>query len=216
MTRLPDTFPDIDLGATSLELTDGILAEPIGGGFNSQAWRIGSQVLKVTKGSVSHIDADLLRLTMLGEHLTLEESLGDYMPPTEYFVAVENSDEERAHVVTVQPFVEGKGLIDFISNPDSSVDNLQEFLERCRQVYHKNKLMPDIGNIETAFNVFRNSNVLVEGEDDQPVLVDTTFGKIQRSKALGPIWTRAIYTGSLVASARLKLERPRSAQVSVT
>lgn len=210
-----EVLPAIDLSGTELEIIDAELAEPLARGFNSQAWRLGDQVVKVTRGSVDLIDADVLRLLMQGEHDVLEDVIGDHMPPTTYSVAEETDNEGKGRVVTVQPFMEGTALWDFLGQPQSPVEPLQKFLELCRQVYKKNKLMPDIGNIETAFNVFRNSNILISPEDDQPILVDTTFGKIQRSEFLGPIWTRAIYAGSLVASARLKLEHPRSARASV-
>ncbi len=197
-------FPDLNWNAVSIDIPEGVTPEPLARGFNSRPWKIGNQVVKVT--SQTDNPHDLLD-SMLGEHNLLENHVGDHMPPTNYAV-VERVDGKGAHVVTTQPFIEGVHLPDFLNKASNPVDELRDFLRKCRQVYKETGLMPDIANIQQGFNVLGNTNIII-GEDQRPILVDTTFGKIQRSKSLGPTWNTAIYCGALLASARLYLDSGR-------
>lgn len=198
----PDVFPDIDLSATGIVLPPDEAPEILAAGFNSSAWRIGSQVVKVTKQPKAPGEAAYLLDIMRWEHELLERFIGRYMPGTEYFVA-EQLDDSKAHVVTVQPFVEGVSLPAFLDKPESPVEPLQEFLIKSQETFRKARQMPDIACVEDRFNVLRNSNVLITDDEGHPELVDTTFGKTQRSRSLGPLWTRFIYVGSVVAHSKL-------------
>lgn len=209
MLKTAGTLPDLDWETAGIAIPCDVEPEALARGFNSRAWRVGNQVVKVTRGS---LDASVLLGAMQSEHDVLEQHLGDYMPPTEYRTA-KTKDGKSSHVITTQPFIEGVQLPDFLADPSSPTGELRAFLRKCRRVYRETGLMPDIANIQQFWNVLRNSNILMD-EAAGPVLVDTTFGKIQRSRTLGSIWNTAIYSGSVLASARLWLDRARPEELS--
>lgn len=61
-------------------------------------------------------------------------------------------------------------------------------------MYKKERVIPDVGNIEGGFfNIFDSRNVVVS--DNKPTLVDTSFGRIQRSRSLGGLWSYLISRG---------------------
>lgn len=207
MSRLapsqPEAFPAIDLSAAEIVIPNGT-PELLAAGFNSSAWKTGSQVLKVTKQGKDPVAAMHLLETMRREDDTLRGFIGDFMPETEYILALQ-TEGTQAHVVTVQPFVEGVGLPDFLGRPDAQTDPLQEFLAKSKEVFRNVKLMPDIACIEDGFDVFRSSNILIrEDKEAKPELVDTTFGKTQRSASLGWLWTRLIYGKTVLAHRTLE------------
>jgi len=203
MPKPPERFPSIDLSAAGVVIPEGSAPEVLAAGFNSSAWRIGGEVVKVTSQPQGPEEAIKLLDTMKDEHEVLARFIGEYMTETRYAMGWETG-ANQARVVAIQPFVEGASLPDFLGDPDNPTDQLQEFLAKSKEVFKAERLMPDIACIENGFNVFRNSNILIrEGEEAKPELVDTTFGKTQRHKAAGPLWTRFIYSGAVIAHARL-------------
>lgn len=200
--RTPDTFPDIDLSGTGVVLAADMEFEGLATGFNSSAWRVGSQVVKATRQPKNPGDATHLRDVMSREHELLERFVGEFMPETEYFVA-EELEGSKAHVVTVQPFVEGVSLPVFLEDEHAPITPLREFLRKSQATFRQARRMPDIACMEDGFNVLRTSNIIITGDEGHPKLVDTAFGKTQRSKSLGPLWTWLIYTGSVFADSRL-------------
>ncbi|HVX47893.1 MAG TPA: hypothetical protein VHA05_00860 [Candidatus Saccharimonadales bacterium] len=198
MSRHPDTFPDVDLEAAGIVLTPDDQPEFLGGGFNSSAWRAGNQVLKITSHGSDQSDALKLLEAMKREHGTVEPYIGDYMADTAYALVNERSSG-TSHVLVVQPFIEGSSLREFFSRPDANVDPFVTFLEKSMAAYKGTRLMPDISCIEKGFWPLWDSNTIIRPGDDEPVLVDTTAGKTQRSRTLGPAWNRFIYSGALLA-----------------
>lgn len=193
--------PPIDLEPVGLILPVGSEPERIGAGFNSQVWRVGERVVKITKASLDDGSAENLRATMQYEHAVLEDFIGEHIPDTTY-ETVDSPDGSGAHVMTIQPFVKGTSLLDFWRSGDD-LDSLDIFLERCQRIFDNTGLMPDIAVPRTGFNVIRSHNILVNVEGE-PILVDSTFGKIQRSKVFGSTWARCVYGGTLVARKRLE------------
>jgi hypothetical protein len=193
MPKHPDVFPDIDV--SSIELPDGIEPEFLAGGFNSSAWMVGNQVLKVTSRSQNERAATELRDAMQHEHDTLELYIGQNMVESEYRLTRE-LDGAGFRVLTVQPFVEGTTLKDFFAKPDADAEPFMSFLELAREGYRQTGLMPDIGCIEKRFFwPLADSNTLIrEEQGNQPILVDTTSGKTQRrSDVVGKLWNGLIY-----------------------
>ncbi len=110
----PEAFPDLQfIGAIQPDIPEGETPELLAAGFNSSAWRVGSQVIKATKQAKDISGAKQLLDTMQGEHEILAASLADYMPETQYTLAL-REDTNEAHVVTLQPFVEATSLPDFL------------------------------------------------------------------------------------------------------
>lgn len=194
-------FPPIDLESTGLVHPNGNQPELITWGLNSRVWLLGRQVIKTSLTYMGHDKADEQRATMQYEHAVMEDFIGEHMPDTTY-ATVDRADGRGAHTVTVQPFVEGIRLLDCWQSMDD-LRSLHRFFERCLKIYDKTGLMPDLSNIRVGFNVGRSRNVIV-GDDGEPMLVDTTFGRIQRSERFGPWWTRHIYAGTLAAKQRLE------------
>lgn len=193
MPKHPDSFPDVDLSGTGIELPEGSEPEFIAGGFNSSAWIVGTQVLKITSQAKIKSNATKLLDAMEREHETLEPFIGAHMTETNYSLA-EDMNGEGFRVLAVQPLIEGVSLADFFDRPDANVEPFIEFLERSREAYTQTGLMPDISCIEKLFWPLKDSNTLIlEDRDDHPMLVDTTSGKTQRSGALGPLWNHLIF-----------------------
>lgn len=193
----PEAFPDLAFSADLPEPTGDTPPELLGYGYNSSAWRIGIQVLKVTAQHGSLDTARSLLENMEAEYALLERFLGVYMPETRYSLGQDRRTHDL-HVVTAQPFKKGTPLPEFLANPDNDTDPLQKFLAKSQDVYREERRMPDIACIENGFNVLVDSNILIrEDEDDTPILVDTNFGKTQRSRSLGPLWNALIYTGAV-------------------
>ena len=197
MSRHPNTFPDVDLDAAGLSFNPGEEPEYLGGGFNSSAWVAGDRVLKITSHGDDRIGASKLLEAMKREHGTIEPYLGENMADTSYSLVDERSGS-ATHVLVVQPFIEGESLREFFSRPDADVDSFVTFLERAMAAYKDTGLMPDISCIEKAFWPLWDSNTIIR-PGNEPVLVDTTSGKTQRSRMLGPTWNRFIYGGALMA-----------------
>lgn len=206
MSKEAAPFPAVDLSPVGMEDLNGYKPELLHPGFNARAWKVGQEVVKLSKKPSAHENAEYLLCRMKLEHELLEEFLGGHMLDTTYGLVPLADDEDKVHVAAVQPFIVGESLADFLGRSNSNTEALQDFLDKCMGVYRARKLMPDIANIQQGFSVVRNSNVVIDvfSEDSKPVLVDTNFGKIQRSKSLGPLWTRAIYDGARRTQRKLR------------
>lgn len=194
-------FPLIDLDAIGVACFGDENPELMNAGLNSRVWLLGREVVKTTRARMDRSSADELRATMQYEHAVLEDFIGEYIPDTTYTVA-DCTDDSGAHIVAVQPFVEGVSLHDYWQSADD-FHSLRVFFEKCLKIYDKAGLMPDIAIPRTGFNVARSRNLLVD-DAGEPVLVDPTFGKIQRSEKFGSLWTRCVYAGTILAQKRLQ------------
>lgn len=202
MSSSPEAFPDIDLASVGVHI-NGNSPEILGKGYISRAWRIGDLVVKVTRSSMPAQKANDTAEIMRQEHEALEDFVGSHMPDTEYHAA-RATGSDRFRAVTTQPFVEGESIDTFLKQPGSQTEGIQEFLQKCSAAYKRSKIMPDIAGAVDLFDVFQNKNVLVNPQSGEPVLVDTNLCLVQRIKALGPIWTRAVYLGTEHARRRLE------------
>jgi hypothetical protein len=206
--RQPILLSGLDINPSSLPFNSNVLLTPLDGGFNSYAYRIGSQVIKVSKACGPAEMTDKLLRTMQREHDTMAAFIGDNMPETIYSIAGTRDDPGIFRIVTLQDFVEGTVLPKYITRPDAEADQLIDFLKRCLRMHDETYLIPDLANIQTGFNIFRNTNVVIEkipGHPARPILTDTNFGKKQRSSTFGSVWTWAIAVG--VRRGLYKLER---------
>lgn len=192
-----DTIPigqiDVDFGAIGLEASANITR--LGEGFNSQALLVGSEVVKISKRRMPQTQAQEHMTVLIHEHELIRRFVGDYMPDTRFETMPTRHDPEYARAVTIQPFVAGISFKDLVI-ADTDTQDIQQFLKRASEMYRETGQVPDLANIETFFNIFRNSNLVIQPEENcRPFLVDTNFGKLQRSKALGGLWSRAIARG---------------------
>lgn len=169
---------------------------PLGAGSNSYAYKFGSSVVKVSRKQFTDEAAYHHAAILQGEQALLSQFVGDSLPETDYHIVPSAKEtDEKQRVVSVQPFIGGIGLAEFLRQNDSDTDSFINFLKNSLAMYKSTGHIPDIGNIQTGFNVSRTRNVLIN--DNNVVLVDTNFGKIQRSKgAAGKMWRHGIATGA--------------------
>lgn len=195
MAELPDrTFVDaVDVLPEDLELEPFESFVELGSGFNSRALRVGDMVFKVGKRATSWDEAQELAGTMESEHDLIAGYVGDSMPLTTFSVVESVSKSHRYRVVTEQDFVPGKTLREFLNQPDKNTRTLQRFLLLCMDMHDDTRMIPDLANVEGGFSVIRTGNLVVQGE--KPILVDTTFGKMQRSRVLGRFINQRIRMG---------------------
>lgn len=210
MIRSPE-YPD--LSAVGIEMNGSEPPVPIeGGAFNSDVFRVGTEIVKISKNSMSNTKAEELVGIMMGEHAALEDIIGEHMPPTDFIVA--ETEGRSAHAVTLQPFVEGISIKELLE-AGHPTEALEDFLEKCKEVFRETGLMPDIAHIQHRwFSVFLNGNIKMQqlkedtdaDKEFTPILVDTTFGKLQRHKLTGDFWSKRIYWGAVRAQMKLRGE----------
>ncbi len=194
----PTGLEQLDIVADSLALPTEAEVIALGGGLNSRVVRVGDQVLKASKPPAVPTAAHEHMQTLEREQQLLESYLGEHIPSTTYAVVASRKQPQLARVVTIQEHVEGVSLAEFTANPSVDPTHVVGFFERCLMMYRETKQVADVANIETRFNIFKNGNLVVPTKGSSagiPSLVDTNFGRIQRSKALGPTWSYFIARG---------------------
>jgi hypothetical protein len=207
----------VDLGSINAStlpfgLDPELPAELLNSGFNSRAYRVGDlgeQVVKISRFSIADRRIDGLLDVMRSEgELTCEFVGSDSMPATRYGQARDQRRPRRTRAITHQGYVEGEHIKDYLSRDGVDVSSIVIFLEAALRMYEKTRKVPDLANIQQGFNVLVNSNVLMSPKEDGvviPILVDTNFGSIQRSRPLSRVWSRGIAGG--VRRALDKLEQ---------
>jgi hypothetical protein len=195
---LPLTAADLDINPEGLPFPADAALRPLAGGFNSWVFEAGSYVVKVSKSLTSSERALRLTQTMHDEYRRIAEFVDDYLPPTTYRTMPSTSRQRKHRVVIIQDFISGPPLPDYLRRPHAQTDELAAFFELCLRMHHQTGLIPDLANVQTAFDPLLNTNVVMspnEKDGVKPFLADTSFGKIQRSRALGPLWSMAIAQG---------------------
>jgi len=192
-------FDQLDVVHADLTFAADAVVRRLGRGFNSRAYQVDDTVLKVSRGMYSKNGAYRHLWTLEGEQALLSPYVGEYIPPTNYLVAPSEQAPDRHRVVAVQPYIGGLSMANFHASPKADRSQLVDFLECCLRMYRKTGYAPDIANIQTGFDIFRNHNVVISDSpatDGKPHLVDTNFGRFQRSKTFGPLWHRQIANGA--------------------
>lgn len=175
-------------------------AEYLGGGLNSQVAAIDDHVIKVGRQLQEPAAAKQLADVLQAEHGAMADYVGENMPRTMYAVVASAARPSLARVVTVQERKTGMYIGDYINQPGDQVNAipLLDFLYRSLELRDRYQIIPDLAAVQGGFNLFRSTNVVISshGPDAHvPFLVDTNFGKVQRSDQLGRLWTRAIVWG---------------------
>ena len=65
-------------------------------------------------------------------------------------------------------------------------------------MYKRSGRIPDLAHLEQFFRPKADDNVIIVRPEvgyHIPILVDVNYGKMQRSRSLGPTWSRAIAYG---------------------
>jgi hypothetical protein len=190
----------INLGELPYNVYDTLT--PLARGLNSRVYRVGEDGDRVLKASRSA--GPVGKMTILGSAMAEEYAMSsDYIDPTmisetSYNVARTLANPDRARIVIGQGFVDGPFLRTYIRLPGAKLDGVAILLEAAIDMYEEEKKIPDLAKAEHGFNVFRNKNVLVRDVDGQmgvPILVDTSYGTIQRSRLAGGKWASSIYKG---------------------
>jgi hypothetical protein len=197
--QLDVDFRDVNLPAILEPETE---LYPISSGFNSAAYRVtvnGDFVLKVGKAYGTEDEITSLKKTMEEEHMLIEDFVGYAIPDTYYAIAPGKTRPDTNRVLQLQEYVDGQPLHDAIEDNTADLTEIVSFFEDALRMYRITYKIPDLANIQERFRPVTNSNVLVTSNGSEsrpsPNLTDTHFGKIQRSKILGPIWSMAIALG---------------------
>jgi hypothetical protein len=168
--------------------------EVIGSGMNAEAFRVGGFVLKASSPFSSETVAIDRAAAMYGEQTRLQVYHGSDMPPTTTWVAPDRRLAGRFRALSLQPFIPGKTLKEHVADPEADNQAILSFLNQALRMHSETGEIADLANIEGAFRLIRTGNLVIQA-DSKPWLVDTNFGKIQRSKRLGPAWSRMIARG---------------------
>lgn len=158
--------------------------QEIGKGFNSTAYQVGDFVVKVSRRTYHQAEAYEVAQSMNQERQLLARYHdAAHLPPTTSWVA-NLGDGERNNIVTMQPFIAGRTLAEHIADPTSGNVEIEIFMINALTMFYKEDKIADLCNLEGGFNLMRTGNLVVTDEA-KPVLVDDTFGKLQRSKLFG-------------------------------
>ena len=108
-------------------------------------------------------------------------------------------------VSLVQPRVRGTLITQALSDGESR-DSIARYFEKGLAMYRRTGQIPDLACIEGRyFNplIDPNTQVAMTVEGPQPVLVDTTFGRLQRKPFVGSFFHSQIAWGVRRALGRL-------------
>lgn len=169
--------------------------EPIGNGFNSRAFLAPDLglVIKLCAGKDTN-GARTLHSAMTAEHNLAEEFYAEHLPRTG-FVVLRNEITGLDHVVAVQEYKKGLPVAEFVAQADADTSVLESLLIKGLLAYSATRKISDMACIEHGFfNPMKSPNTIID-DSGFAWLVDTTFGKIQRSRQLGRIWNTAIANG---------------------
>lgn len=185
---------------------------PLDGGFNSNVYRVGDHVLKLSRWSGTYSEADAFAFKLSEEHARTQHYLGEeFIPPTKIAPTLTDqkySESNKVRVGVVQPYIEGEPIREVIQNPDFDTHNLINLFASGLHMYREIGRIPDFAAIEHGFfNPLKSPNIVV-AKGDRPFLVDTTEGRTQRSKALGKQWARLIARGTSRAIDNLQFVGP--------
>jgi hypothetical protein len=198
-----DNEPTIlaDLGlhipAMPFEAEETTTLEVIGGGHNSDAFLLETgDVIKLTTTSGSHERMERILGIMRSEFDLLGRYYQGHLPETSYYNIPTVRDNNIYRTMTLQNYIEGPKIKDYIKQPGIDREILLSFYRKALTMRNNSGEIPDLACIEEWFKPHLNSNLLITGgEQPLPMLIDTNFGKMQRSRSFGWLWTSAITAG---------------------
>jgi hypothetical protein len=194
----PVLLSELDIDPTVFPCSPDTILVPLINGLSSRVYRVGSTVLKVSRAHGS--EARMLKQgrIMQGEEQMMRGFIGDNMPETSLHLVPRARKANQHRVLTVQDFIAGPTLPDYMAQTAAPTDKLAKFLNACMGMYFETGKIPDVANIQDGFDPFQNTNIIManDGSDGiQPVLVDTNFGRIQRANGLGGLLSAGIAYG---------------------
>lgn len=193
---------DLGMNADQLRLDPDLPLTLLGSGFNSVVYSTGVEVVKITVGK-SEPKATALEESMKYEHRLNTAFLGRHCPKAR--IRRQHSDSTGlSHVVTVQDLVLGKPIAEHLLDPTADDADIQNLFVKALEMHSKTRKVPDIANIETIFNPLISPNIIID-EENRSFAVDSTFGRIQRARYIGDLWTPLMVRG--VANGLKKLKR---------
>lgn len=190
-------FSDVDVNIQALS--------HVGGGRSSVAYATDEHVVKVLERSHStQSSADKYADGLYGE----QERIADYMGLSSIAMAnvvVSGSLEGDHRIALVQRKITGVTMAEALaSGQDPAV--FMEYMSRGLKMYKDRRQMPDLACVEGRFfNPLIDPNTQVEVVDGvvRPILVDTTFGRLQRRSMVGGLLHTGIAMGVIRALKRL-------------
>ncbi len=178
--------------------------EPIGTGFNSKAFLAPDLglVIKLCAGR-DYDAANNLHGAMTNEHNLAEAFYPEHIPRTG-FTVLRNEITGLDHVVAMQDYKKGIPVVESARQANADTSALESLLLKGLLAYGATRKISDMACIEHGFfDPTKSPNIIIDG-NGFPWLVDTTFGKIQRSKMLGRVWNHAIANGVSRAVKKLR------------
>lgn len=180
--------------------------KPIGSGLSSRVFGNSEHVVKVQgRRYDTQQSADKFADTLYGEQQLVAEHLGAIHVAIAEFVVGKCSRDEYA-ICLIQPRVDGVVIDDALA-AGIKPDCIEDYFTRALMMYTRCRRIPDLACIEGHFfNPLADSNtqVVAEAGLNRPVLVDTTYGRLQRSRYAGPIIHSQIAFGVKRALRRLR------------
>jgi hypothetical protein len=183
---------DLGMSADQLGLDPDLPLTLLGSGFNSVVYSTGVEVVKITVGKLVP-KATALEQSMQYEHNLNTTYLGIHCPKAR--IRRQHSDSTGlSHVVTVQDLIVGKPIAEHLLDPTADDSDIQDLLIQALKMHSKTRKLPDIANIETFFNPLVSPNIMIDDEN-RSFAVDSTFGRIQRARYAGVLWTPLMVRG---------------------
>lgn len=162
-------------------------------GFNSDVFRHGNHVAKISKRARTSADAHRAMRTSFDEFDITARYLGDTVVDTVYYVAEHTVKRGRFVVVAGQPFIDGTPLEDAEEIVDETA--LKAVYESALDMYDDTGSIPDLACIEHGFFDARKTPNIIVTPDGTPKLIDPNTGKLQGSRLFGPLWNFWISEG---------------------
>jgi len=182
-------FSDTEVEISQLALIDS--------GFSSEVYAADDVVVKIlghehptARGAHQHADV------LYGEQDRITGYMGPDNVATAQFV-VGHAQNGEYRISLVQPRVSGILIANALADAESH-ESIAGYFEKGLSMYSRTHQIPDLACIEGRyFNplIDPNTQVLRTGEGFQPVLVDTTFGRLQRKAIIGKFFHSQIAWG---------------------
>lgn len=179
---------DIEVDIAQLEMADTGFSSTVF--FTDQhAVKLLRQVFPTSKSANAYADA------LYGEQDTIMGYLTPANIAAAHFVIGQTSGKDY-RVLLVQDRIIGTTMGD--ESIDQKPGLFVDYLSSALKMYRRTGKIPDLACIERRFNPLNDPNTQVASGVDgvlTPVLIDTTYGRLQRQRYTGPLICKGIAWG---------------------
>lgn len=195
---------DFEKGLRDLDIEATADPELLGSGFSSRTFSAGDHVIKISRLPFKSADHAERR----AHAMTVEQNLiGQYVRIAPARFVISAAFDGRLHVVAVQEKVEGISIQEAL-RMGVGISALSEHFMCAQEMFREHEEVPDLACIERGFNPLSDGNTLLEIDTETPVLVDTTYGRLQRSQIFSGFIHRKIHAGVERAQQVLRQMQP--------